>query len=100
MKRSTVTVVWKEGLHLRAAARLVQCAQRFRSTVLVRCRNHVVSASSILAILTLCAAMGSVLEIEAAGDDEDDALAAVEAVFTPDGLGDDAVPGIVKSKNV
>ncbi|MGH8048398.1 MAG: HPr family phosphocarrier protein [Chthoniobacterales bacterium] len=90
MKRSSVVVVWKEGLHLRAAARLVLCAQQFHSSVFVRFKDNVANARSILAVLMLCAAMGSVLELEAAGDDEDAALAAVEAVFTPDGPADDA----------
>ena len=84
MKRSSVVVQWKEGFHLRAAARVVQSAQRYRSTVVVKFQNRVANARSILAVMTLCAAMGSVLEIEAAGDDESDALAAVEAAFAPD----------------
>lgn len=95
MKRSTVTVVWQEGLHLKAAARLVLCAQKFRSNVEVRFRDHVANARSILAVLMLCAAMGSVLTIEAVGDDEDDALAAVEAIFSPD---DAAGPAVVDSR--
>lgn len=89
MKRSSVTVSWKEGLHLRAAARIVRSAQRFRSTVRVSFKDHVANARSVLAVLTLCAAMGSVLVIEASGDDEDDALAAVEAIFVPDDTPDD-----------
>lgn len=84
MRRSNVTVDWPEGLHLRAAARVVRSAQRFQSTVLVRFCGQVANARNILSVIALCAAMGSVLEIEAVGEDEQDALAAVEAVFRVD----------------
>jgi phosphocarrier protein HPr len=99
MKRATVTVVCPEGLHMRVAAKLVQSTRGFRSTVLVRFKDHVANARSILAVMMLCAAMGSVLDIEAAGDDEDDAIAAVEAVFAPDSGVDDATGGGVESNN-
>jgi phosphocarrier protein HPr len=99
MKHSTVTVAWKEGLHMRAAARLVKCSQRYRSTVMVRFKNHVANARSVLAVLTLCAAMGAVLSIEATGDDEDDALAAVETIFATDDTPDDGTAGVGDSQN-
>lgn len=87
MKRSKVTVGWREGLHMRAAARLVRTAQRFESTVLVRFSDQVANARNILSVIALCAAMGAVLEIEATGDDEQDAIAAVELAFRPDSGG-------------
>jgi phosphocarrier protein NPr len=85
MPQSTVTIEWEEGLHMRAAARVVRCAQTFQSTILLKFRGQVANARNILSILALCAAMGATLEIEAAGDDAQDALAAVEMVFTTDG---------------
>ncbi len=85
MKRCTVTIAWPEGLHLKAAARLVRCVQSYRSEVAVRFHGRAADARSILAVLTLCAAMGSVLTVEAAGIDEDDALAAVEEIFVAEG---------------
>ena len=39
---------------------------------------------SVLSILTLCATMGTTLDVGVAGDDEREALAAVEAMFAPD----------------
>lgn len=92
MRRSNVTVDWPEGLHMRAAAKVVRCTQRFKSTVVVRFCGQVANARNILSVIALCAAMGSVLEIEAVGEDEQDALAAVESVFSVDGGSGDSSP--------
>jgi len=90
MPRSIITIEWEQGLHLRAAARVVRCAQQFRSAVTLRLSGNVANAKNILSIVALCAVMGSTLEIEAVGDDEQDALQAVEMALTGDG-GSDAV---------
>jgi phosphocarrier protein len=82
MKCSTVVVHWREGLHLRRAAHLVQLSKRFRSTIFLKCSGKVADLRSILSILSLCATMGTSLDIEAAGDDEHDAALAVEQVFS------------------
>jgi len=66
---------------MRAAARLVRCAQKFQSTVLIKCSGQIANARNILSILALCAALGAALEIEAVGDDEQEALVAMEAIF-------------------
>ena len=46
---------------------------------------------SVLSILTLCAAMGTILDVRVAGEDERDAVAAIEAMFA-DGDASDAGP--------
>ncbi len=81
MRRSTVTVGWESGLHLRPAARLVRCAQKFQSTVQVSFRGQAANARNILSVIALCAAFGATLEIEVTGEDEREALGAVEAIF-------------------
>ena len=43
---------------------------------------------SILSILSLCATMGTALDIETIGDDEHDAARAVEQVFSSHDTGD------------
>jgi phosphocarrier protein HPr len=82
MKRSKVVVAWHEGLHLRPAARLVRLSQRFRSTIFLKCSGKVADLRSMLSILSLCATMGTVIDIEARGDDEQDAARAVEQIFS------------------
>ena len=84
MKRSQVSVPWKEGLHLRPAAQLVTRAQTFRSAISLRVNHRMANARSILAILLLSASFGSVVDLEASGDDEDQAIAAVTSVFDLD----------------
>lgn len=98
MKHSTVVVPWREGLHLRPAANLVQLSKRFHSTVLLKGRGKVADLRSLLSILSLCATMGTALDIEAVGDDEQDATRAVEQVFSSHGTGD--ASGSVTERNL
>ena len=81
MKRTTVQVGWANGLHLRPAARLMRIAQQFRATMWLRCGSRRADLRSILSIISLCAMVGTTLEVEAAGDDEDNAVQAVERFF-------------------
>ena len=81
MKRARVVVPWEGGLHLRAAAKLVRTAKSFRSTISLKCGEKVADLRSILSILSLCATMGTSLDVEAMGDDEHEATRAVEHAF-------------------
>jgi len=81
MKRIKVTVPWSEGLHLRRAAQLVKVAQRFHSTLYLKCGGRIADLRSIVSIVALCATMGTALDLEASGDDEQEAARTVEQVF-------------------
>ena len=81
MKHSRVTVPWAEGLHLRYAVRLVKVAQGFSSTIILKCDGRIADLRSILSLVALCATLGTVLEVEAVGDDEQEAAQSVEQVF-------------------
>lgn len=81
MKRSQVVVVWPEGVHLRAAAKLVRTSEKFQSTVLLKCGGRIADLRSIWSIIALCATMGAIIELEATGEDEQEAVQAVEQVF-------------------
>ena len=83
MKRVQVTVPWREGLHLRRAAQVVKVAQRFRSSLSLKCGGRIADLRSILGVLALCAVMGATLEVEAIGDDEQEAVQTVEREFSP-----------------
>lgn len=65
------------GLHARAAARFVDLAGRFQSSILVAMNGIAVDGKSILGILTLAAPCGSELQLVAEGDDAEAALAAL-----------------------
>ncbi len=72
------------GLHARAAAQLVRLANEFQSKInLERADNSAVSANakSILSVLNLAAAKGTVLKLIVEGSDEEKASAAVEEIF-------------------
>jgi phosphocarrier protein len=87
MKRSRVVVPWREGLHFRPAAKLVQLAQQHRSSIYLLCGRRVANLRSLLGMIALCATMGTPLDVEAIGEDEQDAIQAVQQVFsTQDGI--------------
>jgi phosphocarrier protein HPr len=71
----------KLGLHARAAAKLVHCAARFRSDIKIRKGDEEVDGKSILGILLLAAARGTMITIKANGEDEADAVAAIEKLI-------------------
>ncbi|HUP46693.1 MAG TPA: HPr family phosphocarrier protein [Thermoanaerobaculia bacterium] len=71
----------KLGLHARAAAKLVHCAARFRSDIKIRKGDEEVDGKSILGILLLAAGHGSMIKVQADGDDERAALDAVEQLI-------------------
>ena len=81
MKRSKVTVPWRDGLHLRYAVKLVKVARGFRSTISLKCDGRIADIRSIISIVALCATMGTVIDVDAAGEDEQDAAQSVEQVF-------------------
>ena len=81
MKAARLTVKWEQGLHMRAAVRLVRVAQRFHSRILVRLGSQVADARSILSIMLLAASLGASLDVEVSGEDEHEAIAAVQSYF-------------------
>jgi phosphocarrier protein len=71
----------KLGLHARAAAKLVHTAARFKSDIKVRKGDEEVDGKSILGILLLAAGKGSVVTIKADGEDEQEAVDAIEKLI-------------------
>jgi phosphocarrier protein HPr len=72
-----VRVTNRLGLHARAAARFVQTANRYRSRITLGRDSRAMDGKSILGILLLAAAQGSILTVTADGDDEEAALLAL-----------------------
>ena len=69
------------GLHARAAAQLVQAANRFRSEIHVEKDGMEVNGKSIMGVLTLAAAKGSQIQVACEGDDADAAMTALAAII-------------------
>ncbi|HVZ65921.1 MAG TPA: HPr family phosphocarrier protein [Lacunisphaera sp.] len=81
MLHAKVKVPWPEGLHLRQAMRLVRATERFRSRMFARCGGRRADLRSVVSLLALCATLGTTLDIEINGDDEQDAAQTVDQVF-------------------
>jgi phosphocarrier protein len=75
--RRLVKICNQKGLHARAAARFVKMASQFAADVTVRKNGTAVSGRSIMGLMMLAAASGTVIEIAATGPD---AAAAIEAL--------------------
>ena len=73
-------IVNKKGLHARASAKFVQTVERFEATVTVTRCGETVGGRSIMGLLTLGAAKGTVITVTAEGPDSDDSLAALAAL--------------------
>lgn len=77
MLQRTVTIKNKLGLHARAAAKLVNAANRYESTVQLNNGQKSADAKSIMGIMMLAAAQGTELDLTVDGDDETEAMDAV-----------------------
>lgn len=88
VKEGTFTIVNRLGLHARAAAQLVQTANRFTANVHVEKEGEEVNGKSIMGILMLAAPKGSSIKITVSGDDADDAYREL-ATLIEDGFGED-----------
>ena len=79
MQERTVKISNRLGLHARAAARLVQCAAKFTSTVEIQRQDSGKTADgkSILNVLLLAASAGTTLVLKIEGADEERAADAI-----------------------
>ena len=73
----TFVIVNSLGLHARAAAQLVQAANRYRAEVMIEKDGMEVNGKSIMGGLTLAAAKGSEIRVSVEGDDCEPALLAL-----------------------
>jgi len=75
-----LTIVNKRGLHARASAKFVKCAEAFDADIRVSKDGHSVGGTSIMGLMTLAAAPGCCISVEAAGPDAEAALDAITAL--------------------
>ena len=81
MVKARVTISNKLGLHARAAAKLTKLAASFKSDVFLSRNGRRVNAKSIMGVMMLAAGLGSEVEVEVTGADEQDALAAIATLM-------------------
>ncbi|HEX3652225.1 MAG TPA: HPr family phosphocarrier protein [Rhizomicrobium sp.] len=78
---ATALILNKLGLHARAAAKLVEAAARFQSTIEIKKGDETVDARSILGLMMLNARIGSQIDVIVEGSDAQEALSAVLALI-------------------
>jgi len=76
-----VAIVNQLGLHARASAKLTQLAAQYKSEVWLTRNGRRVNGKSIMGVMMLAAGIGSKVQIETIGADEDDAMAALQKLI-------------------
>ena len=76
-----VTVANPEGLHMRVALMISECAKKYNATVTITKDSETVSARDILQVLTLGATPGVTLTVDAQGEQASEALNSICALF-------------------
>ena len=80
MIKTTLRVSNKLGLHARASAKLTKLASSFQSEVFLSRNGRRVNAKSIMGVMMLAAGIGSDVELETDGADEQAAVDALTAL--------------------
>ncbi|MFN3891087.1 MAG: HPr family phosphocarrier protein [Beijerinckiaceae bacterium] len=73
-------IINRKGLHARATAKFVQCAEVFDARITVSRCGETVGGDSIMGILTLGAGVGTTITVAATGAQAKEALDALEAL--------------------
>lgn len=84
----TFTIRNKLGLHARAASQFVQAANRFDADIFVMKNGQEVNGKSIMGILILAAARGTLITVKAEGADASTAVVALGELID-NGFGED-----------
>lgn len=82
MINSTLTISNKLGLHARASAKLTKLAGSFQCEVFMTRNSRRVNAKSIMGVMMLAAGLGSQVELETEGVDEQAAQDAITALVS------------------
>lgn len=70
-----------EGIHARPATALVKLTKNYKSVISIKKGERVVKLNSLLNILSLAAKGGETISIIAEGEDETDAMVAIDLFF-------------------
>jgi phosphocarrier protein HPr len=81
MIQTRIQISNKLGLHARASAKLTKLAGGFKSDIHLSRNGRRVNAKSIMGVMMLAAGLGSEIEIEAVGDDEQQAVDALRGLI-------------------
>ena len=82
------TINNKLGLHARPSAQITQVASRFASDIHIARNGRRVNAKAIMGVMMLAAGQGTVVTVDADGDDAQAAVDAIGALIDS-GFGED-----------
>ncbi|MBE9397280.1 HPr family phosphocarrier protein [Pontibacterium sp. N1Y112] len=80
MIEKKLEIINKLGLHARAAAKLTGVTSRFSSDIKIAKEGRQVDGKSIMSVMMLAASIGTELTFCIEGDDEQDAMEAIETL--------------------
>lgn len=78
----------RKGLHARASAKFVKCAETFKATVRVTRDGQTVGGTSIMGLMMLAAGQGTSIMVEAEGPEAPEAIEAL-TLLVEDGFGEE-----------
>ena len=81
MEQRTFIISNTLGMHLRPATKIVKTAAAYRSKIMIQKDDLMVNGKSIMGLVVLAAPKGTAITVRADGDDEVEALDAMEALF-------------------
>lgn len=79
--KTQITIQNKLGLHARASAKLTKIAGAFPCDVWLHKGDRRINAKSIMGVMMLAAGMGSTIEVETCGEQEELAMAQILALI-------------------
>ena len=78
MVEKQLTIINKLGLHARATAKLIGVTSNYSSRIQLIREGRAVDGKSIMSVMMLAASQGTELLVTAEGDDEHEAMGAIE----------------------
>ena len=81
MIKTHINISNRLGLHARASAKLTKLASGFQSDIFMTRNGRRVNAKSIMGVMMLAAGLGSEVELEINGADEQGAMDAITALI-------------------
>ncbi|MFV1922511.1 MAG: HPr family phosphocarrier protein [Methylotenera sp.] len=81
MIKEKIEIINKLGLHARASTKLTKTASQFNSNIWIIRNGKRVDAKSIMGVMMLAASKGSIIELEAEGSDEAEAIKALKQLI-------------------
>ena len=81
MQQQEALIKNKLGLHARASAKLSQLASKYPCEVSLSRNGRKVNAKSIMGVMMLAAAKGTTITIETSGEQEQEAISAIQTLI-------------------